>query len=191
MSHRLDNDPKRSLTIQILVHYPYVFDYFPQSNLNLYKCLASMLARAEVGEPTVPEPTCYHTEEESINFFTRYIADTRYILDQPSPSLVVVRVREKAHDAHDQLPMPGGMRRLWQHAWFTDPEQNAFAKVLNIDLEQVPVGFSIDTNTTMSAPYRPKYNSEHRIRVDEGQSELDADKVTRPTLLIRLPVPSN
>ncbi|TDZ75114.1 hypothetical protein CTRI78_v000048 [Colletotrichum trifolii] len=270
MSHRLDNDPKRSLTIQILIHYPYVFDYFPQSNLNLYQCLASMLARAEVDEPTVPEPTCYRTEEESVNFFTPYVADARYILDQPSPPLFVVRVREKAvnlaiagistliftnevrrpmrkmtrnvrnwaqavrktmmllqwtrvsdmiedflggnsitdnrnkepktsklslaavetwviyvgeqHDAHDQLPMPGGMRRLWQHAWFTDPEQNAFAKVLNIDLGHVSRGLrrrlrrapthvydteaiwelvqSIDTNTTMSAPHRP--NIRHR-----------------------------
>ncbi|TDZ16681.1 hypothetical protein Cob_v010206 [Colletotrichum orbiculare MAFF 240422] len=227
-----------------------------------------MLARAEVGEPTAPKPNCYRTEKESINLFTRYIADTRYILDQPSLSLVIVRVREKAvnpaildlrrnstaplqtlheagippliftnewrrvsdmiddflggnnitdnqnkepntsklglaavetrgiyiaeqHDAHDQLPMLGGMRRLWQHAWFTDPQQNAFAKVLNIDLEQFPVDSSIDTNTTMSAPHRPKYISEHRIGVDEGQSELDADKITRPTLLIRLPVPSN
>ncbi|TEA17745.1 hypothetical protein C8034_v011789 [Colletotrichum sidae] len=158
-----------------------------------------MLVRAKLGEPTVPEPTCYRTEEESINFFTRYIADTRYILDQPSPSLVVVRVREKAavrktmmllrwkresdmiddflggnsitdnrnkepktsklslaavetwviyvgeqHDAHDQLSMLGGMRRLWQHGWFTDPQQNAFAKVLNLDLEQFPVDFDCD-----------------------------------------------
>ncbi|KAL0934088.1 uncharacterized protein CTRU02_210887 [Colletotrichum truncatum] len=124
------------------------------------------------------------------------------------------------HQAQDQLPMLGSMRRLWQKGWFTDPEYNSFLKELDLDLDHVrkvadagcemlvkrlergpdrvyagatisELVRAIDRNTRANAPYYPDHNSDERIVALAGHKEMDEDKVNRPSTLLRLPVPTH